>query len=189
MATNERKTQLLDIGAKLASKHGHVNVTRRMVATAAKVSEALVSSYMGDAKTAQAAYKRRATKLGLKLPTADQAEVLGAKLRAHGPRKAPVVRRKRSEREKAAIKRNIAAMGAKGVAAKKSPAGAAATRATAGRTKSARSPAETAKPARVAGTLPWNEPPLAGEALRTAARAPLPPPINPEQAPLPLPVI
>lgn len=126
----DRKTQMLDAGAKLAAKYGHKNVTRRMVAAAVKTSEGLVSKYMGDATKAQNAYKRHAAKLGLALPTAAEAEAKGAKLRAHGPRKQPVVRRKRSDKEIAAIQRK------EGVA-KKTASAAKASTTTAKRTASA----------------------------------------------------
>lgn len=171
----DRKTQLLDVGAKLASKHGHTNVTRRMVAKAAQVSEALVSSYLGDTATAQKAFAARARKLGLTLPTKAEAEALGVKLRAHGPRKNPVVR-KRAAKEVEAIKRKTFA-DLKGkapkVAAKKSkPAGTAA-----------RKPA-AAKPTVVAPVI---------EQPKTAARAPKAPPSDPAPAPflppLPLPLM
>jgi hypothetical protein len=101
----KRKTQLLEVGAKLASKHGTLNVTRRMVALAAKVSEALVAHYMGSTKDAQQKYARKARDMKLPLPDKEKSAQLGAKLRAHGPRP----ERKRSIREVKAIKRNIAA--------------------------------------------------------------------------------
>ena len=44
MTGAERKASILDAGAKLAAKHGASNVTRRMVAKQAGVSEALVSA-------------------------------------------------------------------------------------------------------------------------------------------------
>lgn len=110
----ERKAQLLEAGAKLASKHGAVNVTRRMVAQACKCAEGLVSVYMGDSATAQKAYARKAKALGLTLPDKAKTEAIGAKLRAHGPRDKRDTR-KRSAREvqaikdKAAGKRKVAA--------------------------------------------------------------------------------
>lgn len=99
-----RKEQLLDIGARLAAKHGLGNVTRRMVAGEAKVSEALVSSYMGNVDESRAAYKSRAKKLGLKLPDAATEAQLGLELRAHGPR-VKATKRKRAVKEVKAIKR------------------------------------------------------------------------------------
>lgn len=94
MATQkiDRKAQLLDIGAALVSKHGARNVTRRMVATKGKVSEALVSSHFGGVKDAQKKYLARAKKLGLPIPTKEQEDAIGKKQRAHGPRKAAVKR-------------------------------------------------------------------------------------------------
>lgn len=102
-----RKEQLLDVGALLAAKHGELNVTRRMVAKEARVSEALVSNYMGATADAQKQYKRRAVKLGYKLPTPDEQAAIGLQLRAHGPRDARDAR-ERSDRERTAIKRKRA---------------------------------------------------------------------------------
>lgn len=103
----ERKAQLLEAGAKLASKHGASNVTRRMVAQACKCAEGLVNVYMGDAATAQKAYARKAKAMGLSLPDKAKAEAIGAKLRAHGPRDKRDTR-KRSIKEVEAIKRKQA---------------------------------------------------------------------------------
>lgn len=99
-----RKIELLDIGARLAAKHGLKNVTRRMVATEANVSDALVSSYLGNVEEQRAAYKKRAKALKLTLPDAKAEALMGRKLRAHGPRDARDTR-KRSAREVEAIKR------------------------------------------------------------------------------------
>ena len=100
----ERKAQLLEAGAKLASKYGATNVTRRMVATACKCAEGLVNVYMGDAASAQKAYARKARAMGLTLPDKAKTETIGAKLRAHGPRDKRDTR-KRSAKEVEAIKR------------------------------------------------------------------------------------
>lgn len=86
LSGKERKEQITIAGAKLASKHGAKNVTRRMVAKAAKVSEALVSSHMGSTAAAQNAYGRKAKAMGLPLPDKAAVEAIGKKLRAHGPR-------------------------------------------------------------------------------------------------------
>jgi len=102
--SNDRKTTILETGAKLAAKHGAVNVTRRMVAKAAKLPESVVSYYMGGADDAQRAYTKQAKKLGLTLPTKQEAEAIGVKLRAHKPRDARDTRR-RSVKEVEAIKR------------------------------------------------------------------------------------
>lgn len=88
MEGSDRKSQLLDAGAKAAAKHGAANVTRKMVADAAKVSEALVSAYFGSMNEAKVAFKKHAEKLGLTLPDKDKEAELGSKLRAHGPRTA-----------------------------------------------------------------------------------------------------
>jgi hypothetical protein len=103
----ERKAQLLDAGAKLAVKLGAQNVTRRDVAKACKLkSEALVSHYMGGTVEAQKAYAKHAKKLGLTLPTKAEADAIGVKLRAHGPRDKRDTRR-RSVKEVKAIKQKV----------------------------------------------------------------------------------
>ena len=104
----ERKAQLLGAGAKLAAKHGAVNVTRKMVADACKCAEGLVSVYLGTKDEAQKAYRKHMKKLGLSEPDKAKIEAIGGKLRAHGPREKRVVR-KRSVKEVEAIKRNTAA--------------------------------------------------------------------------------
>jgi hypothetical protein len=108
MDADERKAAILDAGAKLAAKVGAKNVTRRAVAKAAKVSEALVAHYIGGKDDAQKAYAKHAKKLGLTLPEKAKEEAIGKKMRAHGPRK-PAPPRKRSAREVEAIKRKEAA--------------------------------------------------------------------------------
>lgn len=102
MTGAERKAQMLEAGAKLASKHGAVNVTRKMVAEACKCAEGLVTHYLGDSPTAQKAYARKAKALGLTLPDKATAEAIGVKLRAHGPRDKRDSR-VRSAKEKVAI--------------------------------------------------------------------------------------
>ena len=54
----ERKAQILDAGAKLAAKHGAVNVTRKMVADECKCAEGLVSVYLGTKDEARKAYHK-----------------------------------------------------------------------------------------------------------------------------------
>ena len=100
----ERKASIVDAGAKLASKYGAENVTRRMVAQAAGCSEALVSAHMGASAEAQAVYKRRAKALKLPLPDKATVEAYGKQLRAHGPRDKRDTR-KRSVKEVKVIKR------------------------------------------------------------------------------------
>lgn len=119
-----RKALLLDVGAKLAAKVGAKNVTRRAVAQAGKVSEALVAHYFGGKEEAQKLYAKQAKKLGLAMPDKDKEEKIGKKMRAHGPRK-PAPPRKRSAREVEAIKRKTAAITKSNKAvAKKLPKGA-----------------------------------------------------------------
>ena len=104
----ERKAMLLEIGARLAAKHGAKNVTRRMVAKGAKVSEGLVSRYFATSAEGHKAYARKAKAMGLTLPDKAKTEAIGVKLRAHGPRDKRDTR-KRSIREVEAIKRKAAA--------------------------------------------------------------------------------
>jgi hypothetical protein len=86
MATKKRvvpnkSAELLDIGARLASKYGEQNITRRMVAEEGKVSEPLVSHFFGGTADAQKKYARRAKALGLPLPKKAEAMELGRELR------------------------------------------------------------------------------------------------------------
>ena len=105
----ERKTQLLDAGAKLAAKLGAANVTRRLVAKEAKVAEALVSHYLGSSADAQAAYTKHARKLKLTLPTKAETAAIGLKMRKHKPGDKRDTR-KRTAREVRTIKQKVAAM-------------------------------------------------------------------------------
>ncbi len=104
----ESKTLILDTGAKLAAKYGTKNVTRRLVAKTAKVTEPLVTHYVGGAADAQKKYAARARKLGLTLPTEAQADAIGKKLRAHKPGDARDTRA-RSPKEKLAVAKKSAA--------------------------------------------------------------------------------
>ena len=106
--SEEREESILNAGAQLAAKYGAVNVTRRMVASKLKISDGLVSHYMGGTAEAQAAYKKRMKKLKLVEPAKDKIEALGVKLRAKGPREVKSTR-KRSIKEVKAIKRNVEA--------------------------------------------------------------------------------
>lgn len=91
MTAKERKAAILEKATALCVKHGSKNVTRRMVAEACKTSEALVSTYFGNAKDAQKIYARNVKKLGLMEPSAEKQKLLGEKLRSHAP-KAKVVK-------------------------------------------------------------------------------------------------
>ena len=102
IAGAERKALIIEAGAKLVSKHGAPNVTRRMVAQAAKVSEALVSAHMGTSEDAQKVYARKAKALKLPIPDKATTEANGKKLRAHKPRDKRDTR-ERSVREVKAI--------------------------------------------------------------------------------------
>lgn len=134
----ERKKQLLEVGAKLAAKHGVKNVTRRMVAKAANVSEPLVANYLGSSADARKAYARKAKAMGLTLPTKDKEEAIGKKLRAHGPRDARDAR-PRSAKEVKAIKDKKATAAKKSVKRASAPASAGARSTSGTQAKSARS--------------------------------------------------
>lgn len=155
-----RKLQLLDAGAKLVSKHGAQNVTRRMVAAAAKVSEALVSRYMGTTEEAQKVYARHAKKMGLAVPSKAEADALGAKLRKHKPGDKRDTR-ERSAKEVQAIREKKS----NNTAAKRSTKPEPTKRST--------------KPNPDAVEAPARE-------RKTAARAPKAPPTMPLPLPLPL---
>jgi hypothetical protein len=101
-----REEKLLEAGARLAAKHGTKNVTRRMVAKAAKLPESVVSYYMGASDDAQKRYAKRAKVLGLTLPDKATEAALGVKLRAHGPR--ATSKRKAFESAAPVRKRSIA---------------------------------------------------------------------------------
>lgn len=81
MNGEERKVLLLAAGVKLAVKHGAENVTRRDIAKEAKVSEPLVTRYLGSKSEIPKAIKKAAKKAGAILPDKEQAKVLGEKLR------------------------------------------------------------------------------------------------------------
>lgn len=105
----ERKAALLDIGARLVSKHGTTNVTRRMVAEKGKCSEGLVSSYFGATADAQKIYARQTKKLGLPIPDKAQTAALGAKLRKHKKDDVRDVRPRSVKEVKVIVKKSSAA--------------------------------------------------------------------------------
>ena len=82
----ERMDQLLEIGARLASKYGASNVTRRMVAQEAKVTDPLVSIYMGRVPEAQARWRAHCKKMGLPHPSKKEEAEMGLQMRKR-PRK------------------------------------------------------------------------------------------------------
>lgn len=122
----ESKALILDTGAKLAAKYGAKNVTRRMVAKAAKVAESLVTHYVGGAVDAQKLYAKRAKTLGLTLPDEVMANKIGKKLRAHKPGDKRDTRARTPKERVAVAKKSAAgaasAKSAKGSRASKSPA-------------------------------------------------------------------
>lgn len=171
----ERKAQLLEAGAKLASKHGAANVTRRMVATACKCAEGLVTNYMGDAKSAQKAYARKAKAMGLSLPDKAKTDAIGVKLRKHKPKDARDTRR-RSIREVQAIKRKVTRSAGSGKfvkasEAKRDPGGTVTERVRQSPAKPRTSPAR--------GTPS----PVKPQPSPSAARAPKAPPTDPVPMP------
>lgn len=177
--SNETKKSLLEAGAKLASKHGTKNVTRRMVSKAAKVSESLVSHYMGNTADAQKKYAAHAKKMGLALPNKDAEAKMGATLRKKAtkkpaPAKAKKVAAKKAPAKKAAAKKAVAKKQEAKATAKRKPAKKAAAKKPARK----RSIAEVrAIKDKVAGT-------------RTAARKPKTAPVElapPSLPPPPLP--
>jgi hypothetical protein len=172
----ERKEQMLDAGAKLAAKHGAVNVTRRMVAEACDCAEALVSVYMGDSASAKRAYARRAKAMGLAMPDKAKAELIGFKLRAHGPRDKRDTR-KRSVKEVKAIKRKKQAKPEAIAKPKVKSAGIKLPDRTA--TYGLAKPQNKAQPAPQNKALPG---PVENKERKTAARKPKLPPVA---APLP----
>ena len=177
----ERKTQLLDAGAKLAAKLGAANVTRRLVAKEAKVAEALVSHYLGGTDEAQAAYIRHARKLGFTLPNKAETAAIGLKMRKHKPGDKRYARR-RSVREVEAIKRDtvkpIVTMPRERKEPKMPPL--SATNTTMRATKPAPGPASTkpAAPRERKPTAPPARPAPGPTEHKTAARAPKAAPPN-----------
>lgn len=89
----ERKAKLCEVAGELAAKFGSSNVTRRMVAKAADVSDSLVGHYLGTAEAIKKAAVAACRKAGLKEPTKEQQVAIGQQLRAHGPRDAKPQRR------------------------------------------------------------------------------------------------
>lgn len=177
MDSADRKAALLIVGAKLASKYGAVNVTRRMVAEAGKVSEALVTHHFGPIADAQAAFARKAKALKLPLPDKAKAETIGTKLRAHGPRKAKPAR-KRSVAEVKAIKRKTATRVANSPAVQASKAKARASKPNVAVTPLVKRAiaAPLPKPAPAENKAKTDAPENKGN---TAARAPKLPPVLP----------
>jgi AcrR family transcriptional regulator len=100
--SKETKEKLLDAGAVIAGKVGVANVTRRAIATKAKVSEALVSHHLGARDALHKALKRHMKKNGYVEPDATVIEREGKKLRA---KKNPAPARKYTAKEVKAMQR------------------------------------------------------------------------------------
>lgn len=175
LSGDERKKKILDAGAALAAKYGAVNVTRRMVAKACKVSDPLIAHYMGSAKDAQTAYRRHMKKLGLVEPTKDKIEAAGIKLRAKSKGQPE---RKRTVKEVKAIKNKAAA---KPVSAPKPKAKI--------KPKAKAKPVSAPKPKPKPTPAPENKDKgAAPENKGKAARKPKAPPVAPAAPPLPPPL-
>ncbi len=144
MNGEERKVLLLAAGVKLAVKFGAENVTRRDIAKAAKVSEPLVTRYLGSKSEIPKAIIKAAKKAGETLPDKSQSKVLGEKLRKATRQQAA---------KKTMAKRQAGPLPAKAGAVKKS---------SVSRTAGVR----TASPAKPAVALP------ADPVKKTAARRP-----------------
>lgn len=82
-----RKDQLLEIGARLASKYGAANVTRRMVARKANVTDPLVGAYLGRVAEAQEKWRKHCKEMGLPHPTKTEEATIGLELRKRPRRK------------------------------------------------------------------------------------------------------
>ncbi|QYW02518.1 hypothetical protein CPT_Silvanus_044 [Stenotrophomonas phage Silvanus] len=84
-AVPSRAEEFCNTGAKLASKIGIVNVTRRAIAEAHSVSDPLVGKHVGGKAELQAGIKKAMKKLGLTEPAGATIERKGAELRARKP--------------------------------------------------------------------------------------------------------
>src|ERR1700761_8540173 len=80
MDRSERKAALVEHAVKLGTKYGHNNITRVMVANAAKCSEGLVASYLGKTKTLRAFVKRELNKRGIAILSDEKQAAIGLKL-------------------------------------------------------------------------------------------------------------
>lgn len=192
----QRKEQLIDIGAKLGAKLGIVNVQRQLVADKAGCAHSLVSVYLGDAKSAQAAYRKRMKKLGLTEPPKEKIDAIGVEARKHKVKTARDTR-KRSPKEVEAIKRKraakslpkatsngefersalVSAKKSSGVSARKSSSNtSSATREVKPTAPAERKPTPSpAKPSPQPASQPAQRPPE----RKTAARLPMAPPTRP----------
>ena len=179
MTSEAREAQLRKIVGELAGKYGVNNVTRRMVAKAAKCSEPLVSAYLGTLGELKIAAKREARRLGLKPPTGKEEAAIGAKLRVHKPgdkrdtRKRTVKEVRKIKETKPAGKRKVMRSAKSGEFVTK--AEAAASPAT---TFADTVPTPTSKPKpRPQSPNPPERKPTAPPERKTAARPPKLPPI------------
>jgi hypothetical protein len=189
----DTRATLLAQAAKLTGKFGSTNLTRRMVAKAAGVSDGLVTHHLGNVEEMRKLAKREAKRLNIVEPDKAKQEAIGVKLRAHGPREA--TRKAAAKRETIAVKKSAATKKSPAkvskVAAKKSVAVAKKATAPAKPSRS-RAVAKRASPVDTlyvaASSLPVEVPPPriqvdgANAKPVSAARAPKAPPI-----PVPIP--
>ncbi len=143
-----RKAEFLATGAKLASKIGVNNVTRRAIAEAHSVSDPLVGKHVGGKDDLRKGIKSTMKKLGLVEPDADTAAAKGKALRAR--KAAPAAKKSPAMKPSTRATRGpVGASGKKATAAKKSKKTArlaAAGTKPASTTKRVASPAKPADP-------------------------------------------
>jgi len=77
----ERKEQLLAVGAHLASQFGLENVTRRMIAKQVAVTDPLVAKYLGNVPDMRKAIAKRMRQKGISGPKPAEAATIGLRLR------------------------------------------------------------------------------------------------------------
>ena len=81
MPRPSKEQTLLKHGVRLAVKFGSSNVTRRMVAQAAKVSDPLVSHYFGPTEQLRDRLAKAVKDAGRSEPSADAQATIGEKMR------------------------------------------------------------------------------------------------------------
>ena len=143
---------LLTHAAKLVGKHGSTNLTRRMVAQAAGVSDAQVSHHLGNVEEMRRLAKREAKRMKITEPSKTEQEVIGVRLRAHGPRKATAAKKSAAKKATAAKSRSTSrvskASPAKKATAAKKAAGATPAKRAASPASAAKAPAKKASAAK-----------------------------------------
>lgn len=84
---SDRKKQLLDIGVRLAAKHGVANVTRAAIAAEAGISAPAVGKHLGTTEERNKAIRKAMKAAGKSEPDKKSVEAKGKELRKKGPRK------------------------------------------------------------------------------------------------------